>query len=127
MAIPGMIQMLIMGAYMFADSVIAVHFAQDNYVKDADYFNHNLLHLPSGVQGYEAHDLVRLFMAGAAPITALMTAVTLLFSIGVATRVSINLGKGDIKRAKQTLRTGMMMSAILSVVLIPVLYFAATP
>lgn len=116
--------MLVMGAYMFADSVIAVHFAEDNYHNAANSLNSTL---PVGHVPIEAHDLVRLFMSGAAPITALMMAVTLLFSIGVATRVSINLGKGDIKRAKDALRTGMMMSAILSVVLIPILYFAATP
>lgn len=116
--------MLIMGAYMFADSVIAVHFAEDNYHGAASQINSML---PTGAVPIEAHDLVRMFMSGAAPLTALMTAVTLLFSIGVATRVSINLGKGDIKRAKDTLRTGMMMSALLSVVLIPVLYFSAIP
>lgn len=116
--------MLIMGAYMFADSVIAVHFAQDNYIDAAKQINSML---PSGSAPIEAHDLVRLFMSGAAPLTALMMAVSLLFSIGIATRVSINLGKGDIQRAKDTLRTGMMMSLILSFVLIPILYFSAIP
>lgn len=116
--------MLIMGAYMFADSVIAVHYAQDNYIDAAQQINSML---PSGSAPIEAHDLVRLFMSGAAPLTALMMAVSLLFSIGIATRVSINLGKGDIQRAKDTLRTGMMMSLILSFVLIPILYFSAIP
>ncbi len=117
MAIPGMIQMLVMGGYMFADSVIAVHQAADSYTNITD---------PSLV-GYAPHDLVRMFMAGAAPITALMGAFTMLFSIGVATRVSINLGRGDVDRAKRTLRTGLSVSMIVSFSLIPILYFSAIP
>lgn len=104
--------MLVMGGYMFIDSVLAVHFGSNHY--------HDM-------PGLDARSQVRMFMSAATPIQAFISAMILLFSVGTATRASINLGRGDFERAKRTLRSGASISMIASFVLIPVLYFAAKP
>lgn len=111
MAMPSMILMLVFGSYFFFDSVLSINLANDSY--EPGFLS--------------STDQVRLFMNGYSPINALMMAIALLFSMGISTRVSINLGAGRRKRALRTIKSGTMISLSLSLVMIVVLLFSAKP
>ena len=117
MAIPSIILMLVFGSYMFFDSVLSINFAHyDNLPKD-DMKGHII----------EESDMIRIFMAAFSPINSFILAFSFLFAIGVSTRVSINKGAGRYERAKNTLRTGSMLSIGVSIILIPILIFGTKP
>jgi len=117
MAIPSIILMLVFGSYMFFDSVLSINFAHyDNFPK-----------IGNAAHTIEQSDMIRLFMSAFSPINTLIIAFSLLFAIGVSTRVSINKGAGRKKRAINTLKTGSMLSIAVSLILIPILIFATKP
>ena len=116
MSAPAMIAMLVFGLYNFADSILSIQLANDNYT--------NILGSKSGIS---SKDLVRLFMAGTGPITTFIMAITLLFGVGVARRVSVNIGSGNEERAIKTMKTTMQTGLVVSILLIPILMFAAKP
>lgn len=116
MAFPSMIIMLVNGAYMFSDSLLSINFAADSYEGVAKTH-----------PGLEAGDFVRLFMNGGSPINMVMIAFSIMFAMGIATRVAINLGAKRHDRALNTIKTGMTVGMMISVVLIPVLIFSAKP
>lgn len=120
MALPSAIMMFSIGSYFFFDNVLSINLAGDSYTDSegqvlTDYF----------VPGVAPASLVRIFMSGYAPINALLMAVTLLMGVGISTRVAINLGRGDVERAKNTLRTGFMVGLIAAFVITPVLILVA--
>ena len=114
MAIPSIIAMFVYGLYSFVDSIISIQMASDNYT-----------YLSSPTTS--AKDLVRIFMTSTVPITAFMLSITLLFGVGVARRVSVNIGAGNEERAIKTMKTTTQFSLLLSMILIPVLLFTAKP
>ena len=116
MSAPAMIAMLVFGLYNFADSILSIQLANDNYEG-----------LSNRMPGVTSKDLVRLFMAGTGPITTFLMAITLLFGVGVARRVSVNIGSGNEERAIKTMKTTMQTGLVVSVILIPILMFAAKP
>lgn len=114
MAVPGIIMMLIFGMYTFADNILSINFAHDNYKEYA-----------AGMMNSES--LVRLFMAGLTPVTTFMFAISMLFGLGLATRFSINIGAKREERALSTLKTTMQVGIGIGILLIPVLMFTAKP
>ena len=106
-AFPGIILTLVYGSYWFLDSVISINFATDSY--------------QNGI--LSAKDQVRFFMAGSGPITAFILAFCFLFATGISTRVSINLGARNKKRAINTIKTGMMISLITALCIMIILFF----
>lgn len=111
-----MIIMLVNGAYMFSDSLLSINFAADSYEGVA-----------ASHPGLEAGDFVRLFMNGGSPINMVMVAFSIMFAMGIATRTAINLGAKRHDRALNTIKTGMTVGMVISMVMIPVLIFAAKP
>ncbi len=109
---PGILMMLITGVYLFLDTVFAINFANDSYAT---------------IDGIDGAHQVRMYTGAFAPISFVVVALSLLISIGCATRVSINLGRRDQERAKNTIRSGSTAAIIVSLVLIPILIFTAHP
>ncbi len=114
MSIPSIIIMSIIGLYSFSDSILAINFASDSVE-----FN--------GVSRAVAEAMVRQIMAYSQPTFNLLLAMTLMITVGVSTRVSINLGRGDKDRAINTIKTGMFFGIALSTVAIPIFVFTAKP
>ena len=114
MSLPSLIAMLVFGLYSFIDSILSIQFASDNYEGMA-------------MPGQSAKDLVRVFMTATVPITTFIMAITLLFGVGVARRVSVNIGAGNEERAIKTMKTSMQFSLLVSLLLIPILLFSAIP
>ena len=112
MAIPSMILMLVFGSYFFFDSVLSINLASDSY--------------QNGI-ALNASDKVRLFMNGYSPINSLMIAFSLLFAMGISTRVAINLGANRQERALRTIKTGNMIALFLSLMMIFILLISAKP
>ncbi|NQZ65986.1 MAG: hypothetical protein HRT99_02060 [Mycoplasmatales bacterium] len=113
MSIPSMIMMLVFGMYTFIDNVLSINFANDSYSTVS--------------AGFSGKDQVRLFMSGVTPITTFMFAVAMLFGVGLSRRVSINIGAKKEDRALRTMKTAMQFALGLSVILMPILFFAAKP
>lgn len=111
MSIPSVIMMLVVGGYMFTDSILSAQFAGDSYEGIAKTMGH----------GITGKDLTRMFMNAFQPVNSLLIAFSMLFAVGVTTRVSINLGAKNPERAKATMKTGMMISMAVSLLLIPIL------
>ena len=111
--VPTIIMMLFFGIYSFSDTIIAINFADDSYA-DGD---HNI----SGV------DQVRMFMGAISPVNMLMMGVIFMAATGVATRVAVNQGAGKDGKALDTLKVGVTISMVASLVLIPVLILASKP
>lgn len=107
MLLPNIIVVFLIGAYTFVDNLFSIAFANDSY------------------DG--SKDSVRLYMASVTPITTFLIATTFLFSIGISTRFSINLGANREERAIKTIRTGNQIALLTSIVLIPILIFSAKP
>lgn len=114
MAVPGIIMMLVFGMYTFADNILSINFAHDNYNEYA-----------RGMM--DSKSLVRIFMAGLTPVTTFMFAISMLFGLGLATRFSINIGAKREERALSTLKTTMQVGIGIGILLIPVLLFTAKP
>ncbi|CAM9098530.1 MATE family efflux transporter [Mycoplasma marinum] len=101
MCLPGVIIMSIMGIYNFSDNILAINFASDSYMGGKPE--------------------VRLIMASIMPMMNIGLAIIMMVTVGTTTRVSINLGKGDIERAKNTVKTGMMVGMLLMIISSPII------
>ena len=112
MATPAIIFMLIVGAYMFTDMILAV-----NLVSGYD----------SGIHVLGAKNTIRLTLGAFGPINPFLNAVAMLFGMGIATRVSINMGAKRHDRAKNTLKTGMMVGMSVALIMVPILMFSMKP
>ncbi len=61
------------------------------------------------------------------PIMLIMQGFGMLIGIGTGVYVSINMGKRDMKRAEQTLGTGLALMVLVSVIVMAVIYFLKKP
>ena len=111
-AIPAMIVMLVFGTYTFADNILSINLAEDEY---------------STVGSMTGKDQVRLFMGGLSVIPTFIFSLVMLFGVGVSARYSINMGAGKKERAIKTANTTNQFSILISLIMIPVLLFAAKP
>ena len=112
MALPALLFMLLFGSFFFVDMILAINLAPGNMTK---------------INGITDKQMVLLSMSSFGPINPLINSITLMFGMGIATRVSINLGRKRFDRAKNTLKTGTMVSMITSVLLTIVLMFVMKP
>ncbi len=118
MSIPSIIIMSIIGLYTFSDSILAINFASDSVPKEI---------IAAGKGYMEPWRIVRMIMTYSQPTFNLLLAMTLTFTVGVSTRVSINLGRGDKARAINTIKTGMFFGIILMFISIPLFVLTAKP
>ena len=110
MAYPALIFMFIIGSYMFADEILAINLVSQT---------HGGISTPKGHLGPK--DTVRLFLSAFGPINPLLNAVAMLFGMGIATRVSINMGARKMDRAKNTLKTGITTGMLVAIILTPII------
>ncbi|NQZ29100.1 MAG: polysaccharide biosynthesis C-terminal domain-containing protein [Mycoplasmatales bacterium] len=108
MCLPGVIIMSIMGIYNFSDNILAINFAYDSY-----------LDIVGTTQN--AKRIVKVIMASIMPMMNISLALVMMITVGVSTRVSINLGRGDIDRARNTIKTGMMIGMGIMIITTPII------
>lgn len=136
--------MLFLGAYTFTDVILSVQFAGDYYQSKAGLFDRILLdpYLSSVVfknldvvatplddlrAAADWSALVRTLMNILGPMILILNSVNMLFTAGLSSRVAINMGKGDVEKAKQTVRSSAMAGMYLFLFIIPVMLLAAEP
>ena len=124
-AIPAMIVMFVFGMYTFADNILAINLAEDEYRGMASQslpLNASIDEIITGSKG-----LVRNFMGGLSVIPTFIFSLVMLFGVGVSARYSINIGAGKKERAIKTANTTNQLSLLISLLMIPILLFAAKP
>ncbi|MCP4336663.1 MAG: hypothetical protein GY679_02300 [Mycoplasma sp.] len=123
LSIPSIIIMSIIGLYSFSDSVLSINFAWDSI----ELQTLKTLGKSSSEIASMKQNIIRQIMSYSQPTFNLLLAITLLFTVGVSTRVSINLGRGDKKRAINTIKTGMFFGILLTTLAIPLFVVCAKP
>ncbi|TCG10490.1 MATE family efflux transporter [Mycoplasma todarodis] len=109
MCLPGVIIMSIMGIYNFSDNILAINFAYDSYLDVV------------GGDRENAQRIVKVIMASIMPMMNISLALVMMITVGVSTRVSINLGRGDVDRARNTIKTGMMIGMAIMIITTPII------
>lgn len=129
MSLPSFIIMLFMGAYTFTDVILSVKFGKDKY-SSAEMTQRIMNdHYLSGILGTEMNygAIVRTLMNTIGPIVLIINSMSFLFTSGLAARVGVNVGKGNIERAKMTARTALMGGIFFFAILIPVVLSIVNP
>ncbi len=117
MCLPGVIIMSIMGIYNFSDNILAINFAADSYLDVAKAASHNVLKS----NPITAASIVKIIMASIMPMMNISLALVMMITVGVSTRVSINLGRGNVERARNTIKTGMMIGMGIMIITTPII------
>ncbi len=118
MCLPGVIIMSIMGIYNFSDNILSINFAYDAYLPITEKIPTLTSHAEQVVA---AKQIVKLIMASIMPMMNISLALVMMITVGVSTRVSINLGRGDVDRARNTIKTGMMIGMGIMIITTPII------
>ncbi len=120
MSLPAIMIMSIIGLYSFSDAILAINFAPDSIQPAIESMG-----VPAAEVQKCSIGAIRQIMAYSQPVFNLLLAITLMLTVGVSTRVSINLGRGDKERAINTIKTGMFFGMFLMFLTIPLFIFTA--